>query len=157
MSTATKEYVLLSKKGLHELRQTVQQLERDRVQAIKNLKEVERTTGHDDRLDRNEKLMQLEAIEEELVEKRALLSKARLLPSKRTRMRVAIGSVVDLIDQKGRLFRYTIVESVEANPSDGRISVDSPLGSSLIGKTVKEMVEWSTKNHRNQLQLVSIR
>lgn len=156
MSTATKSYILLSKKGMHELRQSIQQLERDRVQAIKNLKDAERTTGHDDRLDRNEKLMQLEAIEDELVEKRSLLTNARLTPSKRARVKVAIGSVVDLIDQQGRLFRYTIVESVEANPSDGRISADSPLGSNLIGKTVKDMVEWSTKSRSNQLRLVSI-
>lgn len=157
MSTATKPYILLSKKGLNELRQSIQQLERDRTQAIKSLKEAEKTTGHDDRLDRNEKLMQLEAVEDELAEKRLLLTNSKLIPSKRTRAKVALGSVVDLIDQQGKMFRYTVVESVEANPSDGRISAESPLGSSLLGKTVKEMVEWSTKNHQRQLRLLSIK
>ncbi len=156
MSTATKEYVLLSKKGLQELRQSIQQLEKERTQAILSLKEAEKTTGHDDRLDRNEKLANLENVESDLVEKRQLLAKAKLLPSKRTRMKVALGSVVDLIDQQGMLFRYTIVESVEANPSDGRISVESPLGSSLLGKTAKEMVELTIGARQRQLRLLRV-
>lgn len=156
MSTTTKEYVLLSKKGLQELRQSIQQLEKERTQAILSLKEAEKTTGHDDRLDRNEKLANLENVESDLVEKRQLLAKAKLLPSKRTRMKVALGSVVDLIDQQGMLFRYTIVESVEANPSDGRISVESPLGSSLLGKTAKEMVELTIGARQRQLRLLRV-
>jgi transcription elongation GreA/GreB family factor len=64
--------------------------------------------------------------------------------------------VVDLIDQQGRLFRYTLVDSIEANPSDGRISVVSPLGSHLVGKTVQDIVEWSTGKSDNTLRLVRI-
>jgi transcription elongation GreA/GreB family factor len=71
-------------------------------------------------------------------------------------MKVAIGSVVDLIDQQGRLVRYTLVESIEANPSDGRISAASPLGSTLIGKTVKDIVEWGNGLNHTSLQLVKI-
>ncbi len=155
-TTTTKEYVLLSKKGLQELRNAVKQLEHDRRLAMRKLREAEKTTGHDDRLQRNELLMQLETVEESLLEKRKLLTKARLLPSKRARMKVAVGSVVDLIDQQGRLFRYTIVESIEANPSDGRISLESPLGQSLIGKTVRDVVEWTAGTRRNALQLIRI-
>lgn len=154
--TTNKDYVLLSKKGLQELRQSIRQLERDRQDAIRRLKEAEKTTGHDDRLERNERLMRLEAVESELVEKRQILAKAKLLPTRRARMRVAIGSVVDLIDQQGRLFRYTLVDSIEANPSDGRISIHSPLGSNLVGKTVRDIVEWSAGPKVNSLQLVRI-
>lgn len=156
MSTATKPYVLLSKKGLQELRQSIQQLEKDRTQAILALKDTEKTTGHDDRLDRNEKLFNLESIEGDLVEKRQILSVAKLMPSKRARIKVALGSVVDLMDQQGRLFQYTLVESIEANPSDGRISVESPLGSSLIGKSAQETVHWSTGAKQGKLQLIKV-
>lgn len=71
-------------------------------------------------------------------------------------MKVAIGSVVDLIDQSGRMIRYTIVESIEANPSDGRISAVSPLGSTLLGKTVQDIVEWGNGLQRNSFQLIKI-
>lgn len=148
--------ILLSKKGMKELRKAIAQLEHDRQAVSRSLRESDKTNGHDDRFERNERLLRLEAIEAELNEKQQTLLRAKLIPSKRTRMKVAVGSVVNLIDQQGRLFQYTLVESIEANPSDGRISTLSPLGSSLVGKTVKDIIEWGNGAKKGQFQLVSI-
>lgn len=148
--------ILLSKKGMKELRKSIAQLEQDRLAISRSLREIDKSNGHDDRFERNERLLRLEAIEAELVEKHQVAMHAKLIPSKRARVKVAIGSVVDLIDQHGRMFRYTLVDSIEANPSDGRISTASPLGSTLIGKTVQDTVEWESGLHRNTFQLVKI-
>ena len=155
-TTEQKKSILLSKKGMKELRKTVAQLEHDRLAVMRSLRESDKTTGHDDRFERNERLARLEAVEAELYEKQQTLANAKLISSRRARMKVAVGSVVDLIDQQGRIFRYTLVESVEANPSDGRISLKSPLGSSLVGKTVKDVVEWGNGTIRGSMQLVRI-
>lgn len=148
--------ILLSKKGMKELRKSIAQLEHDRQAIMRGLHEIDKTTGHDDRLERIERLARLESVESELVDKRQALNSAKLLPSKRARLQVALGSVVDLIDQQGKLIRYTLVDTIEANPSDGRISVLSPLGRSLVGKTVKDIVQWSNGLHQNTFQLVRI-
>lgn len=150
-TTQEKKVILLSKKGMKELRKSIAQLEHDRQAISRSLRDSDKTNGHDDRFERNERLLRLEAIEAELAEKQHTLTHAQLIPSKRARMKVAVGSVVDLIDQQGRMVRYTLVESVEANPSDGRISTLSPLGSSLVGKTVKDMVEWGNGKHSFKL------
>jgi transcription elongation factor GreA len=155
-ATTKSTTVLLSKKGMKELQKAISQLEHDRQAVIRGLHEIDKSTSHDDRLERIERLARLEAIESELAEKRQTLSEATLIPTKRARMQVAIGSVVDLIDQQGRLFRYTLVDTIEANPSDGRISVLSPLGRNLVGKTVKDIVKWSTGLRDNSLRLVRI-
>lgn len=152
----TKKTILLSKKGFKELRKTIARLEHDQRMALQSLRELDRSTSHDERLTRIEKLAQLEGIQSELEERQLMLSTAKQLPTKRARLQVAIGSVVDLIDQQGRLFRYTIVDSFEANPSDGRISVKSPLGKSLLGKTVRDIVEWSNGIRGDKLRLVRI-
>ena len=52
--------------------------------------------------------------------------------------------------------RYTLVNSIEANPSDGRISVNSPLGKTLLGRSAEETVELDTGRQANRLQLVRI-
>jgi transcription elongation factor GreA len=148
--------ILLSKKGMKELKKAISQLEHDRAAAIRGLHDIDKTTGHDDRLERVERLARLESIESELAEKHQTILEAKLLPSKRARMKVAMGSVVDLIDQQGRLFRYTLVDTIEANPSDGRISVLSPLGQTLVGKTVKDIVEWGSGIHNTRFRLVRI-
>lgn len=156
MNTTSTRPLLLSKKGFHELKKNIAQLEHDQAMILQALRDLDKTNAHEERLERVEKLAQLEAVESELADKRLALSQAKLLPSKRARLKVAIGSVVDLIDQQDRLFRYTIVDSIEANPSDGRISAASPLGSSLLGKAAKDIVEFGNGLRTQQLQLVRI-
>lgn len=152
----TEKTILLSKKGMKEFRKAISQLEHDRTATILGLHDIDKTTGHDDRLERIERLARLESIESELSEKHQTILQAKLLPSKRARIKVAMGSVVDLIDQQGRLFRYTLVDTIEANPSDGRISILSPLGRNLVGKTVKDIVHWGSGIHNSTFQLVRI-
>mgnify|MGYP001611817983 CR=1 FL=1 len=156
MTLEKNDYVLLSKKGFKELRRRISQLEHQQKGAIAELREIDKGSSHEERLEQIGQLAHLEIIESELAEKRQTLSRAKLIPSKRERFRVAIGSVVDLIDQQGKLFRYTLVDSIEANPSDGRISIQSPLGSSLVGKTIKDTIEWGNGARSRSLRLVSI-
>lgn len=148
--------ILLSKQGMKDLKKTIANLERDRHEVIQSLRNLDKTDGHDERLERNEKLLQLETIEADLIEQTDILSHAKLFPRKRDALRVAIGSVVDLIDTSGRLVRYTLVDSIEANPSDGRISIKSPLGQNLIGKQIQDVVEWSAGLRTNKVRLVAI-
>ena len=148
--------VFLSKKGFKEIKKEITRLEHEKNETIAHLREMDKTEIHDERLARIEKLAQLESIETDLYEKQQVLKTAKLLPTKRDRLKVAIGSVVDLVDQQGRLFRYTLVDSLEANPSDGRISIKSPLGQSLIGRTLKEDIEWMANSSKRRLQLVNI-
>lgn len=156
-TTATKDKpILLSKKGMKELKKLVATLEHDRIKSLSELRELDKTSNHESRLNYLEKLAQIDIVEARLEEKKFLLKSARPLPTKRARMRVAIGSVVDLIDQHGRMFRYMLVDTAEADPSDGRISIASPLGKNLLGKTVQDIVEWSAGLTPKRLQLVHI-
>lgn len=148
--------ILLSKQGMKDLKKAIANLERDRHEVIQSLRNLDKTDGHDERLERNEKLLQLETIETDLAEQTDILQHAKLFPRKRDALRVAIGSVVDLIDTSGRLVRYTLVDSIEANPSDGRISIKSPLGQNLVGKQIQDVVEWSAGLRTNKVRLVAI-
>lgn len=152
----TDEAVYLSKKGMKELRKEIARLERERQETFGSLREIDKTDTHEERLARMEKLAHIELLESELAERRQVLSKAKMLPRKRDILKVALGSVVDLIDTNGRIVRYTLVDSHEADPSDGRISIVSPLGRNLVGKQLKDMVEWSAGLATNRLQLISI-
>lgn len=148
--------LLLSKKGMKELKRRIATLEHDLNSKRLELRELDKTSDHESRFNYLDKLAQMDIIESRLQDNRLALKSARLISTRRARMKVAIGSVVDLIDQQGRLFRYMLVDSIEANPSDGRISIASPLGRNLIGKTVKDVVEWSAGLRPNQLQLIQI-
>ena len=147
---------LLSKKGMKELKKAISQLENDHKKALNELRELDKKLGHDERLERLDKISVLETIEAELDEKKSLLQTSKLIPAKRNHLRVAIGSVVDLIDKHGHFLRFKIVDSVEANPSDGRISTLSPLGKSLLGRNVQDVVELGKGTKTNHFRLVRI-
>lgn len=152
----TSKHVYLSKKGIDELKEKIIDLKNDISKTRLELYELDKHDGFEERLARIVKLDYLQASEIELHDKQSILNKAKLLPRKRDRLFVALGSVVDMIDGQGRLLRYTIVDSLEANPSDGRISANSPLGKSLIGKQIKQSVSLYLNGKSSKLKLVKI-
>ncbi len=156
-TTISRENVtLLSKKGMKEIKKEIVQLENDRQKILQSLREMDKTFGRDERFDRIETLESLDIVESKIEDKKLILSSSRLIPRKRTHLQVAIGSVVDLIDKRGRFFRFTLVNSVEADPSDGRISTLSPLGKNLIGKKTKDTIKWKYGGVVNCFRVVRI-
>ena len=59
----------------------------------------------------------------------------------RANPRVEFGDRVTLRNQDGKPEVYIIVGSAEANPNEGRISNQSPVGQALLGKRVGDEVE----------------
>lgn len=155
MSTSTSP-IYLSKKGLHELKRQIKRLERDLSGAQADLRSLEKAKGHEERLERTEKLAIIDAIAAELHDKKFTLSRAQLLPRRRDTLKVMLGSVVELIDAQGRKFRYMLVDSLEANPSAGRISIKSPLGQKLLGRQLQDVIQWTAALGTSQLRLVGI-
>ena len=51
-----------------------------------------------------------------------------------------LGARVTLSDEDGREAEYTLVTADEADPARGRVSVDSPLGRALLGRSTGEEV-----------------
>ncbi len=146
----------LSKKGFKELHKQINELEIREKALSAELRDIGRAKSRDDKLRRSDIIMNLENVHGKLSEKRAALKTAKPLPRKRDRLRIAIGSVVDLIDQQGQLFRYTLVDSLEADPSDGRISVDSPLGQSLLNRHATETISLGLGRTTRRLQVVGV-
>lgn len=55
---------------------------------------------------------------------------------------VALGSVVEIeLVGKGKKFTYTIAGEYESDPAEGKISIESPVGKALKGKSKGDKVE----------------
>jgi transcription elongation factor GreA len=154
-TNTTVKTIYLSKRGMKEQKKAIKRLERERSRIIAGLHEQDRTNDHDGRLEKIERLAQLDSVESELQERQLLLAAAKPFPKAPRTTYAQLGSVVELIDKHGRRFVYTLVNSIEANPSDGRISVKSPLGQNLVGKSLSDTISWAGMKS-NQLQLVRI-
>lgn len=69
---------------------------------------------------------------------------------------VKIGSTID-VEAKGIQRTFQIVGSSEADPAGGRISNESPLGSSFLGRKKGEEVEVITPSGTTTYLIVSVR
>ncbi len=84
-------------------------------------------------------------VESEIVRLENLLKSAEVIDQSRVSSRVKIGSKVELsnLGIKTKI-KYIIVGSEEADPSEGRISYQSPLGRALINKKINDQVSVET-------------
>ncbi len=69
---------------------------------------------------------------------------------------VELGSKVLIQNQDGKIDQFTIVGSAEANPTEGKISNESPVGHALLGKKTGEEIEVSTPAGLLKLQILEI-
>ena len=80
-------------------------------------------------------------LEGEIARLEEILSNVQIIEATDNKDVVAIGSVVTVVEQGSKEQEvYHIVGSAEANPRQGRISIESPLGKALLGKKPKDKV-----------------
>jgi transcription elongation factor GreA len=81
-------------------------------------------------------------VEGHIKELEILLATARIIENKGTHSEsVQVGSVVTIQEEGGEPEIYTIVGAAEADPATGRISNESPLGKSLLGRRVGDRAQ----------------
>lgn len=80
-------------------------------------------------------------VEGEIMRLEIMLSNIQVIEGKRTHDVVTIGARVTLLEEgSDEEETYTVVGAAEANPSEGRISNESPMGRALIGHRVGDKV-----------------
>jgi len=79
-------------------------------------------------------------VEGRIQELELILANAPLIDEEQKQDVIQIGTKVTIKEEDFDPESYTIVGAVEANPSNGRISNESPLGKALIGHKAKDEV-----------------
>ena len=69
---------------------------------------------------------------------------------------VVLGSTVEL-EANGKTVVYTVVGPVEADPLEGKVSNESPIGQALMGKAVGDTVTISTSKGELAYAVVALR
>ena len=82
-------------------------------------------------------------LEGRILELEQMLAVAKLIGNVSTR-EISLGSVVQMLAEDLREYRYTLVGAYEANPAAGLISNESPVGKGLLGREVGDVVTVAT-------------
>ena len=82
-------------------------------------------------------------VEGEILRLETILSTAQIIESSGKKDKVELGSVITMTEKGSRQKEiYRLVGSAEANPREGKISVESPLGRALLGAKVGDNVKY---------------
>lgn len=132
--------IFLTKEGLTELETELNDLKGNkRKEVAAALKEAKEFGDLSENTDWDDAKARQLFIEGRISEIENIIKHAQIVEGK-TGDTVSVGSTVDVELENGR-HTFKIVGSSEANPDDGKISHESPIGKALIGKKVGEHAE----------------
>lgn len=150
--------VFLTQKGLEKLNAELEYLcTVKRVEIADALHEAQSDGDNEDNTEhqyvRHEQLM----MELRISELRRLTSAAHLITAGNGDGVVRLGSEVTIEDEdEMRQERYLIVGTAEADPGDGRISNECPLGRAMVDRRVGECVEVPTPDGLLRYRIVAV-
>ncbi len=83
-----------------------------------------------------------------------ILKNVKIIEADRTK-NVSTGKTVTLVyESTGKEFTYSVVGTIEADPFNGKISNDSPLGRAIVGHKKGEKVTFVTGSNAEQTVLI---
>ncbi|WP_250277286.1 transcription elongation factor GreA [[Clostridium] colinum] len=138
--------IILTHEGLENLEQELQELKVVRRKDV--AAKIKEARGQGDLSENAEydaaKEEQAE-IEARIITIENMLRNAEVIDSANVTDTVSIGNTIKLFDNEFQEeLEYTIVGSAEADPFNGKISNESPIGASIIGHKVGDTVEVDT-------------
>ena len=150
--------VILTPEGLVNLKSELDHLSTTRrreiaarIKEAREFGDISENAEYDDA--KNEQAM-LEARIASLEEK--LRSATVIEPSDLGTDLVRVGSIVHVKDEGGKSNKYTIVGSAEANPSEMKLSNESPVGKALLGRKRGDEVVFATPRGERRLKITKI-
>lgn len=145
-NTNTEEQVLVTKKGLAKLKEELKHFkEVRRKEVAKRLKEAISYGDLSENAEYEEAKNEQAFIEGRIIELEKMIANAKIITEakKSTDATVQIGTTVTVqnVTENDDPETYTIVGSTEANPTEYKISNESPIGSALLGKAKNEIIK----------------
>ncbi|MFZ5857249.1 MAG: transcription elongation factor GreA [Chloroflexota bacterium] len=97
-------------------------------------------------------------VEGRIQELEVILATARLIEDngKSKEGLIQVGSTVT-IEEDGEAATYTIVGAAEANPREGKISNESPIGKAIIGHKVGEMLQVEAPGGHFKVKILKVK
>jgi len=146
----------LSKEGLEQLKKELERLKLKRQEIAQRLEEA-KALG--DLSENTEYLQAKEAQgfnEGKILELEDTLKNAVVISKNGGNSIVQIGGTVE-VNSQGEKQTFTIVGSEEANPAEGKISNESPLGRAFLGHKVGDAVNVETPRGRANYKIISVK
>lgn len=145
----------LTKQGVTELKAELAELKVKLVEVIDNIRTARDQGDLKENAEYHAAKEDQERIDNRMAEVMHILANAEVVKRSSTSS-VGIGNSVSV--KLGRkMVTYHIVDSVEANPAESKISDQSPIGKALLGKKVGETAEITLPAGKTKVEIQEIK
>ncbi len=136
---------LITKEGLAKLEAELQHLLTvRRVEVAQKIKRAREMGGTENNAEYEDAKNEQSFVEGRILVLENIIKNATIIESPAVPGVVELGNKVLIQNQDGKIEQYTIVGSTEANPIEGKISNESPVGRALLGKRIGDQVDVRT-------------
>ncbi len=133
----------LTQEGVDELKGELSKLVGQRTHVADRIKQARELGDLSENAEYQSAREEQDRLETRISELEHILQNSKMIKKPKKDGHVRLGSVVTVKDG-GKPLVYQIVGTVEADPSNGKISDESPIGVALMGKTIGDKVVLKT-------------
>lgn len=134
----------LTQAGVDELRAELDNLVGLRSELADRIKTAREFGDLSENMEYSAARQDQERNEARIAEIEHILANAHIITAPKGDSKVVLGSTVKLKSDAGKTKQFQVVGTVEADPLNGKISDESPIGQALLGKKEGETVEIKT-------------
>lgn len=134
----------LTQSGVDELKAELTELTGLRSQIADRIKTAREFGDLSENMEYSAARQDQERNEARISEIEHILANVQVIVAPKSDSKVVLGSKVQLKSKDGKTKDFQVVGTVEADPLNGKISDESPIGQALIGKKEGEEVEIKT-------------
>lgn len=149
------DQILLTSTGYEKIRQELQSLKNRRQQISERIKTAREFGDLSENSEYEDAKNEQSFVEGRILEFEEMIRRAKVI-SKNGTDKVELGSTV-VLKMDGEHLEYTIVGASESDPMSGKISIESPIGHSLIGRAKGEKVEILAPNGKMTCEIIEIK
>ncbi len=150
--------VLLTPEGLEKLKAELDHLYTDRrPQIAEQIQKAKELGGTVDNAEYDDAKNEQAFVEGRILTLEKMIKNAVIIDESETKSGVVgLGSKVTVRDPDGEEDYYTVVGSAEADPSENKISNESPVGSAVLGKKKGDVVDVKTPAGSLKFKIVKV-
>jgi transcription elongation factor GreA len=152
-----KKHFHLTQDGVEQLKKELSELVGQRAQVADRIKQARELGDLSENAEYQTAREEQDRLEVRIGELEHVLQNLQIIKKPKSDGKVRLGSKIKLQATRGKSQQeFQIVGTLEADPLNGKISDESPIGKALMGKKVGERVEIKTNSHTTAFNVLKV-
>ncbi len=150
-----KKQFRLTREGVNELKAELEALMAKRITTAEAIKSARELGDLSENAEYQSARLEQERNESRISEIENIISSVEIITKPKSGNKVQLGSAVK-VKSDSKVKQFQVVGTVEADPLNGKISDESPIGAALLGKSMGDTIDIKTPSDVTSYKIIEI-